>query len=324
MPPALFARAMTSLPSHYREDLGELDAHLLEEHLAFQAGAPSEPRAHLCCCDYRNGPEFKKELQDAAGREGGEVRSALNHFEGYCAIAHISSTTAATVASEVRGDARCSPLTHASKEPLSLVAPASVSSGGGSDDHETSFGLRLGPGVQNGIKRGLVVTMSPGSLPLRGGISSGGPGGSHGHDGHAGQTRHLKYRSGGESSSPAQELEERWRAAWRGARGRSGSTAFAESVFWTSSSRGGTHGKRGSRHLLLDGPMEASGDAVEGGPAPSFHEAKAAGYRAALKHLGTKMESEGERGGSVTSLCQACGWDDMTFEHARKDVLHLR
>lgn len=390
---------MTSLPPHYRDDGENLEAHLREEHAIFTAleaqnrggggggggaatGTKSEAavfssadastgtrRAHLCCTNYQDGPALKKSLEaDAGGKRF--VRTALNSASrgGYCAIAHVSSATAASAAAAADlKDARCSPLTHASKEPLSLLEPASsgpwpnrggntAAAAGGAADGTPFFGLRLGPAVQSGSGRGLVVTLSPGSLPLdaaeavpgvaavaaaaagntRGGRGSGSASGSS-SDGREARNRQL-------SSSEA--LEETWRAFWGEARGTEGAGVLAEAVPWTGSSAvplsgigesssGGTGRGRGGRRrrgLLAGDGDNASWEALRSGGsrdnnggvsrAREFHNGKAVGYEAALEHLGEKMEEGGEGG---ATLAETCGWDsNLVFVHSRDDLLYLR
>ena len=200
MPARLFARAMTSLSPHYSDDHEALSEHLQEEHAIFLLETPEASRAHLCCADYGSGPAVKRALELALGGRG-FVRTALNNraVGGYCAIAHAPSALAADARALVHPDVACSPLTHASKEPESLLAPdtdaTSGGAGGGRGSHgsrggsrggregnggggsghsaRTHFGLKLGASVQHGPTRGLVVTLSPGSL-AGGGAAEGG------------------------------------------------------------------------------------------------------------------------------------------------------
>lgn len=312
---------MTSLAPHYRDDHEALEEHLREEHAIFSGlETPDDGiiirRAHLCCADYGDGPALKAALETAAGGKG-FVRTALNSNAagGYCAVAHVSSAFAAHADAEGLDslDVRCSPLTHASKEPASLLLPTIEPSdvGGGS---APVFGLRLGPAVQGGQNRGLVITMSPGSLPADGSVDP--------------EARSRKLSSPGSrkeqysSSAAALELEGTWRAFWNNARGRTGAGVLAETVPWTSRSAGGS----GRRSLLT------VGDGVGGrSRAGEFHGGKAAGYRAAIEHVGRKMEKAGVRGGSGdgkggrASLAEACGWgDNLAFVHAGDDLLYMR
>lgn len=337
VPARLFVRAMTSLPPHYHDDHEALEDHLREEHAIFAASeADSEtvagsgtPRAHLCCTDYQDGPALKSALEAAAGGKD-FVRTALNSNAGsgggYCAVAHVSSAVAARAEAGAVG-VSCSPLTHASKEPLSLLTPASselLPSRAGAPA-VAQFGLRLGPGVQDGPSRGLVVTLSPGSLPLDAAASvrkmntRGGSGGGN---------RSLASPSA--SSSAA--LEKRWRASWGGHRGSEGARVLARIVPWT-----------GSRQRTPDGrpdpPEGGSGDGDEenddrrlllsGGGSVSrarkFHGQKVAGYKAALEHLGGKMQTGGAGGHGAATLAETCGWDsNLAIVHGRDDLLYLR
>lgn len=299
---------MTSLPPHYRDDYDALRAHLQEEHAVFSAESPDVDRVHLCCTDYRNGPTVKSALEAACGGKR-FVRTALNNvFSGYCAVAHLSSASAADAHSLVHADVRCSPLTHASKEPESLLAPSSGEGG--------LFGLVLGRSLQDGPKRGLVVTMSPGSLPVEAAaLAQPEPAtrGTAGTRGGADSNRKLAEGVEPRETTAFEGLEEKWRAYWGDARGRHGAGEVAERIAWTSSSRV-REGGRGRRSLMAD-----SG---RGSGAQRFHGGKAAGYRAALEHLGDKMAAEG---GEDVPLSEACGWDgNMFFVHARNDVLYLR
>ncbi|CAM9890231.1 unnamed protein product [Pylaiella littoralis] len=395
VPAEWFVAAMTSLAPHYRDDGEALEAHLREENAIFAAletrnsggggGAVTETnteaagdanadasatagtrRAHLCCTNYRDGPALKKSLEaDAGGKRF--VRTALNSAAGggYCAIAHVSSATAAAAAARAPAstadlnDVRCSPLTHTSKEPLSLFAPtssgplsrrggggnvaaAAAADADGAADGAPFFGLRLGPAVQSGSSRGLVVTLSPGSLPLdaaavledatatrntRGGSSGGGTS----RDG--GEARNRKLSS---SSSSFEALEKTWRAFWGGARGSEGAGVFAETVPWTGSSAvslsgAGDIGDGTRRRSLLAGDEDdtywerRSGggrDDRSTSRAREFHSGKAAGYKAALEHLSERME-EGREGGAT--LAETCGWDkNLVLVHGRDDLLYLR
>lgn len=351
MPSSLFARAMTSLPAHYRDNLDALDAHLMEEHRSFVADAPDVPRAHLCCSEYRNGPAVKSALESAAARAiaktgdvvGNGVRTALNHPEGYCAIAHVSSATAAAAASVVHEGARCSPLTHASKEPESLLSPSSFSLSAGKNGEvgNAFFGMSLGESVQDGPARGLVVTMSPGSLPVDEKINDNGWKRSGSQDDHRansgtrgeGGSRKLTEFSSTSTftkstSVASQALEKRWRDSWSAARGRHGAEALAESVPWTSSKHngGGGSGENGhGRGLWVSTARQMGSGAGDGGRAQRFHMGKVAGYRAALEHLGGKMEVVGETAEELgRAVSEACGWDNVSFVHSRADVLYLR
>eukprot|EP00752_Nemacystus_decipiens_P012771 g11310.t1 len=311
VPARLFVRAMTSLPPHYRDDHGALEDHLREEHAIFSAleadaeadadpaAGPGIRRAHLCCADYQDGPSLKSTLEAAAGGSS-FVRTAFNSDNGggggYCAVAHVSSAVAAATAAEWIG-VSCSPLTHASKEPLSLLSPSSEPSFSAGGAPATPFGLRLGPGVQDGRSRGLVVTLSPGSLPLD--TAEAGRGNTRGgSDG----SRSLL------SSSPSSAaLEGRWRSFWGGARGSEGASVLAKTVPWTGST-----------------PLRSTG----GGSvsrARKFHEQKMAGYKAALEHLGDKMEGAGARGRGAATLAETCGWEsNLVLVHGRDDLLYLR
>lgn len=311
---------MTSLPFQYRDNLDLLDSHLLEEHKINLDESPSLSRAHLCCGDYLNGPAIKKALTDAAAAAGdvavptaescagnSGVRTALNHPEGYCAIAHLSPRVAHMAASTVHSSARCSPLTHASKEPLGLLSPASSSS-----SEESFFGLALGEGMQDGPERGLVVTMSPGTLPA---VDA--PSGARVGD------MNRKLWAG-----RVESLERRWKAAWASARGRDGARDFVERVPWTSSKRSAGDGGDGRRRLIDGdggGPRERlEGDGVEKN-ADKFHGGKARGYQAALKHLSEKMmamKGVGEEGEPF--LFGLCRLDGVEFVHPRDDVVYLR
>ena len=327
---------MTSLPPHYHDDHEALEDHLREEHAIFAASeADSEtvagsgtPRAHLCCTDYQDGPALKSALEAAAGGKD-FVRTALNSNAGsgggYCAVAHVSSAVAARADAGAVG-VSCSPLTHASKEPLSLLTPASselLSSRAGAPA-VAQFGLRLGPGVQDGPSRGLVVTLSPGSLPLDAAASErkmntrGGSGGGN---------RSLASPSA--SSSAA--LEKRWRASWGGHRGSEGARVLARTVPWTGSRQrtpdgrpdppggsGGGDDENDDRRLLLSGGGSVS-------RARKFHGQKVAGYKAALEHLGGKMETGGAGGHGAATLAETCGWDsNLAIVHGHDDLLYLR
>lgn len=373
VPARLFVRAMTSLAPHYRDDHEALEYHLREEHIIFAASeAPSSSagdllnaeeeietpteaaagsgtrRAHLCCTDYRDGLSLKRALEAAAGGKS-FVRTALNsnadaHGGGYCAVAHVSSAVAARTAADRIG-VSCSPLTHASKEPLSLLAPLSEylmsrggapgDGGGGSGDggDVSPFGLRLGPSVQDGRDRGLVVTLSPGSLPLdtdEASKKSNTRGGSGGNG----------KRSLSSSSSPSSAaLERTWRAFWGSARGSEGAGVLARTVPWTGSaptlSGGGGFGD-GRRSLLAvsDGApgagSEGRSSSGDGGVsrARKFHGEKVTGYKAAVEHLGEKMENGGaggKGGQGAATLAETCGWDsNLVFVHGRDDLLYLR
>lgn len=359
VPARLFVRAMTSLPPHYRDDHGALEDHLREEHAVFaasEAEAEAESaagsgtgtrRAHLCCTDYKDGPSLKSALEAAAGGKG-FVRTALNSNGGgggggYCAVAHVSSAVAARTAAADRIGVSCSPLTHASKEPLSLLAPTPESSSSRGGAPASPFGLRLGPAVQDGPSRGVVVTLSPGSLPLdtaAAAAAASGKGNTRG----SGGNRSLSSSSPS-SSSPA-ELERTWRAFWGGARGSEGAGVLASTVPWTGSRPPRTAGGGGvddgdARRSLLtafDGAPGASPEGRSGGSRSSgagsvsrarqFHGQKVAGYKAALEHLGDKMENGGVGGAAIhgaATLAETCGWDsNLAFVHGRDDLLYLR
>ncbi|CAM9356120.1 unnamed protein product, partial [Ectocarpus sp. 8 AP-2014] len=355
VPAGLFVRAMTSLPGHYQDDHEALEAHLREEHAIFAAsetpddssssgggggGGGGRRRAHLCCTDYRDGPALKSALEAAAGDKR-FVRTALNSnsLGGYCAVAHVSSAAAAEAAAET---VRCSPVTHASKEPLSLLAPSTATEsssshgGGGGSGRTPLFGLKLGPGVQEGDSRGLVVTMSPGSLPMDDVAEEVVPtgntrGGSGGGEGGAGRMR--RNLSSRQQSSSLAPLERTWRDFWGGARGSDGARALEEAVPWTSSPGGGGGGGGARRRSLLAG--DGTGDALEPSSgvrvsrAREFHGGKAAGYGAALAHLGEKMvkrdEEEEEEGGVGETLAGVCGLgNNLEFVHGGNDLLYLR
>lgn len=321
VPSSLFARAMTSLPSEYREDLDLLDAHLWEEHRSNAADSPDVPRAHLCCGDYAYGPAVRSALIEVTaafahpnGQGGRGIRTALNHPEGYCAIAHMSAAVAGSAPSLIHESARCSPLTHASKEPESLLTPASFTRYGNRRDDEhimkanrgSSFGLRLGESLQDGVKRGLVVSMSPGSLPT--GIVAGSTRASSAGVTRGGADRKLSEaaKHAATPSSAVKDLEQRWRASWIStASGRRGAEDFAERISWTGSLRDGD----GSRRL-------SAGDDRWAG---RFHGRKAKGYKAAFAYLSAKMEADGDK-----AVSEACGFDNIEFVHARNDVLYLR
>lgn len=323
MPASIYVRAITSLPVHYRGALGALDEHLAEEHRIFSAESPEVLRPHLCCADYSVGPAFKSALTAAAARHGGGVRSALNRPEGYCALAHVSSATAARVESEVYEGARCSPLTHASKEPTSLLAPGSDTLDGDPQEGDLSvFGMKLGVSLQNGAGRGLVVTMSPGALPLDKGNRA------QQDEELDGERRNLQGADGAaqsRSQSPVSEaLQRRWESVWNSASAQSGIGDFSETISWTSSKRRGEENGGNGRRLDAQDVMGNVGGVRGGGSSPSYHGAKVAGYKAALAHLGGKMEDGVAGQGSGLSLMEACGWDKMTFVHGRNDVLYLR
>lgn len=313
---------MTSLPLEYRDDLDALDRHLLEEHQVFAAEAPDVPRAYLCCSEYIHGRAFKSALEEAVAPTGSHVRSALNHHEGYCAITHISSAMAAVVGSEVHTGARCSPLTHASKEPTHLLAPASATAGDSKD--KVFFGLTFGTSLQGGTTRGLVVTMSPGSLPK--GEESNAVGADKQTSDHAstrkGSSRKLDATTSTSKSTVSTKLEERWNTEWSAARGRAGADALFESISWTNSLRRKMGDGRNKRRLGL-GNVASGRTGTESGK-PTFHGAKTSGYKAALEHISSKMGTtiEGEQPGLAVS--ETCGWDNINFVHARNDVLYLR
>lgn len=362
---------MTSLAPHYRDDQEALLEHLREEHAIFAALDTSRHRrklfdgeveaetangsgvrrAHLCCADYRDGVSLKTALEAAAGGNR-FVRTALNSAAhgGYCAVAHVSSAVATATAAAADGiGASCSPLTHASKEPLSLLVPSLESSsprGGGGGDAAAAaaasppFGLRLGPGVQDGRSRGLVVTLSPGSLPL--GMASEKEN-TRGGDGGGGGVRNRPLSSSGQKSSSASAaLERSWRGFWGAARGSKGAGLLATTVPWTDSAPhlvGGGGGSGDGRRSLLavidGGPGEGSeGQSgnrsrdIGGGSisrAREFHGQKVAGYKAALEHLGEKMERAREGGQRAATLAETCGWDrNLVFVHGRDDLLYLR
>ena len=325
------------------------------------SAAAGTRRAHLCCADYRDGPAAKGALEAAAGGRG-FVRTALNSHAhggggggGYCAVAHVSSAVAARMAGAPAAAAaaaepaaadravsmRCSPLTHASKEPLSLLAPSSEENEAGAEaeadaEAEASaaalFGLSLGPAVRDGPGRGLVVTLSPGSLPkadeqpepadaAAAAAAAAAPPAGNTRGGSA-KNRDLSSstlsRPSSSSSSPAELLEEAWRAAWGGARGREGAAALAETVPWTAAGDlpAGGQGGGGRRSLLADDSAagasggQSAGSGGGGGRdrgrgdgslsrARRFHGRKAAGYRAVIDHLGEKMERIGAAGAGV-------------------------
>lgn len=271
------------------------------------------------------------------------VRTALNNrgVGRYCAIAHASSAVATECRELVHPDVSCSPLTHASKEPESLLAPDTdaasdggvggggggvhgsrggsrggrdgVSVGGSGDGGRGTahFGLRLGASVQDGPARGLVVTLSPGSLS------------GSAADEERGE-RKLAARAG--DGVAVRPLEARWRSFWDGARGRSGAQDLAEVVPWTSGSssvaldasgvsRGGGEGRR--RSLVAEEGGARLGPVSR---AREYHGGKAKGYVSALEHLGGRMEEEGGR-----ALSEACGWDrNLEFVHAGDDLVYLK
>eukprot|EP00904_Undaria_pinnatifida_P010529 jgi/Undpi1/6606/HiC_scaffold_20.g09085.m1 len=172
-------------------------------------------------------------------------------------------------------------------------------------------GKELGASVQDGPARGLVVTLSPGSLS------------GSAADEERGE-RKLAARAG--DGVAVRPLEARWRSFWDGARGRSGAQDLAEVVPWTS----------GSSSVALDasGVSRGRGEgrrrslvAEEGGArlgpvsrAREYHGGKAKGYVSALEHLGGRMEEEGGR-----ALSEACGWDrNLEFVHAGDDLVYLK
>lgn len=371
---------MTSLSPHYRDDFQALQAHLTDEHAIFSVENPDAARAHLCCTDYRDGPALKSALQVAAGGKQ-FVRTALNNRSsgGYCAIVHLSSASAGAASSVVHAEARCSPLTHASKEPFSLMAvgtgtevgvgtaayrggngnenndcdgvAAAVAGGrsgrgvdsdvSGSDPSEHFFGLKLGPSLQEGPGRGLVVSMSPGSVPFVDSKQQSPPDRAAAQEG-ARRSESSPPSSTKPSSFPAEALEKRWRDFWGRARGIGGAGQLAEVVPWTRTRDspalvGGDKNASHRRGLLAEVPTageggfgdRGSGEGEKEPPLPGpfsraqeFHGGKAAGYKAALDHLGEKM---GEGGGRGLSLSEACGWDDnLSFVHGRNDLLYLR
>eukprot|EP00903_Cladosiphon_okamuranus_P005711 g5671.t1 len=370
VPARLFVRAMTSLAPHYRDDHEALEDHLREEHAIFAASeAPSSStgdllnaeaeiasptettagagtrRAHLCCTGYQDGLSLKRALEAAAGGTS-FVRTALNsnadaHGGDYCAVAHVSSAVAARTAAD-RVGVSCSPLTHASKEPLSLLAPSSeyrlsrgsAPPGSGDGGDVSHFGLRLGPSVQDGRHRGLVVTLSPGSLPLDTDAAS--EEGSNTRGGIGGNGK----RSLSSSPSPSSTaLERTWRAFWDSARGSEGAVELARTVPWTDSApppSGGGGSGDGRRSLLTvngGGPgadsegWNGSGDGSVS-RARKFHGDKVTGYKAAVGHLGEKMasvEARGKGGQGAATLAETCGWDrNLVITHGRDDLLYLR
>lgn len=340
---------MTSLSPHYNDDHEALGEHLQEEHAIFLSETPEASRAHLCCADYGSGPEVKRALEQALGGKG-FVRTALNNraVGGYCAIAHAPSALAADARTLVHPDVECSPLTHASKEPESLLGPdidttSGDGGGGGRGSHGSRggsrggsggdvggrgsgrsaaahFGLRLGASVQDGPTRGLVVTLSPGSL-AGGGAAEGG------------ERKLAAGVEGGAAAAAARPLEARWRSFWDGARGRAGARELAEVVPWTSGSSETLGVTDGVTDGATDGATDGGGGkrrslaAGEGGSwrrtasrARKFHGGKTAGYLSALEHLGERMEEEGGR-----ALSEACGWDsNLSFVHAGDELVYLR
>lgn len=318
VPATLFAKAMTSLPFHYRDNLNLLNLHLREEHQLNLAESPNVPRAHLCCGDYRDGRAIKKALTETAVERGsdGGVRTALNHAEGYCAIAHLSPLLATAAPAVIHSSARCSPLTHASKEPLALLSPTSSDSAMTMTKAEPSeirpasfFGLTLGTGLLDGHERGLIVTMSPGTLPT----------GTRG-----GMNRKLSAAAAAVGGGGVESLEQRWKATWASARGRDGARDFVEWVPWTSSKRKAAAAGSRRRLAAVDGagPVEILEDDGVENRADEFHGGKARGYRAAFEHLSGKMgvvEEEEE-----VSLFGPCGLDGVEFVHPRDDVVYLR
>lgn len=322
VPSSVFARAMTSLPVYYRDNLDLLGAHLEEEHDLNFAESPDVSRSHLCCGDYRHGPAIKSSLADAmrtvpAGSDVADgvrsaaprVRTALNHAEGYCAIAHLSPSMAASAATLIHETARCSPLTHACKEPLSLLSPTPILSADEVDDGMQSsfFGLKLGESLQDGPKRGLVVSMSPGTFSAGVKKSSADPAAS--------------VAEGSSGPSNVASLEKRWKGVWASARGSDGAREFADRHNpWTSSKRSVGGGGRGGRRLAgAEGLENDTRDLANW-----FHGEKVRGHRAAFEHLSKKMEAVD--GGDVESagLFGPCGLDNVKFVHAYDDVLYLR
>lgn len=338
---------MTSLASHYHDDYEALRTHLQEEHAIFSSRDPETPRAHLCCTAYRNGPGMKSALESVCGKA--HVRTAMNNhaFGTYCAIAHLPSASAGDAPFLIHAKARCSPLTHAVKEPLSLVSPASSAprnASGGADSASAAsaahFGLTLGPSVQDGAKRGLVVTMSPGSLSLDAaegprsddmeGVGGGMEAGRRKGRTRGGAQNRRKFserqqrrRDEGHSSSDTlRELEKEWRAFWEDAQGVGGVEKLVNLVPWTSGSSSGGGGNR-RRDLLADNEAARNEDIRSyGGRAKEFHGGKAAGYRAAFEHVGERMKKG--RGRKRETLAEACGWDNLSFSHGHEDVLYLR
>lgn len=323
MPADVFARAMTSLASHYRDDFEALNAHLEEEHAVFLEQSPEATRAYLCCTEYSKGLAVKSALESACGSKA-SVRTALNNraFDAYCAIARLSPAEAAKAHTVVHEDARCSPLTHATKEPVSLLELAATVSRDGTEGREgggsgEAFGLRIAPSLKDGLGRGLVVSLCPGSLPVENVAHSDRV--KEGTRGGAAANRQLIEADVRKTPSSALgELEEKWRTFWRNTRRVGDRGGLADMIPWTSSSRlVRGQGGDGERKLVVSEDEGVLGRTTS--RAQEFHSGKVQGYKAALKHLDEKMVAEG------TVLSEACGWDsNLSLVHRRNDVIFVR
>ncbi|CAM9260527.1 unnamed protein product [Discosporangium mesarthrocarpum] len=290
VPAPIYAAAMTSIGDVYWRDLEGLQAHLREEQIimAYKDGAEATLTPYLCCSEYEQARVVKAALETISG---GRSRSAMNHRQGYCAISQLLPKVASSAHEQIHQGVRCSPVTHAVKEPPTLLK---VSAGKGK-----AFGVELGPALQAGPKRALVVTMAPGSLPR-----------------HGGGLMHGNMRGGAKEtrSQGIQELEGRWRADWAALRGQGGLEDLRQSIPWTRE-RSLIEGASGEVHRRLEFR------------APDMHEAKSRSYASALELIGKRLTEgslmDGDGGGEV-ALDLTCGWKYISFEHSSNDVVHLR